>query len=147
LKIKNCGLSCAIIGTMDRERFEELVVKAVEGLPKEFLEKLENVEILVEDMPNSMQMRRSKLGPSMLLLGLYEGIPQTGRGPTSCNLVMPDKITIFQKAVESVCTNEQQIESEVREVVKHEIAHHFGISDATLHEIEKQKNKRNKNLR
>ena len=64
----------------------------------------------------------------MQLLGLYEGIPQTERG-SGYNLVLPDKITIFHKPIERVCRNDTEIEAEVQKAVRHEIAHHFGISD------------------
>jgi len=71
----------------------------------------------------------------MQLLGLYEGIPQTKRG-SGYNLVLPDKITIFQKPIERVCRNDEEIEAEVQKVVRHEIAHHFGIGDDVLRMIE-----------
>jgi len=69
------------------------------------------------------------------LLGLYEGVPQTRRG-SRYGLVLPDKITIFQETIEAKCRHEDEIISEIRRVVKHEIAHHFGISDARLRQIE-----------
>jgi predicted Zn-dependent protease with MMP-like domain len=129
---------------MDLEKFEELVIRALEGLPEEFRERLENVQVVVEAAPSSRQMRRMRLKSPLQLLGLYEGIPLTERGSTNYNLVMPDKVTIFQKSVESVCSSNEQIETEIREVVKHEIAHHFGISDATLIQIEKGKAKKSR---
>ena len=119
---------------MDRERFEELVARAVE----EFREQLENVVIMVEDYPSSDQLRHSHTGRDSILLGLYEGIPHTERG-TYYGMVPPDKISIFQKNIESVFRNEDEIIKEIGRVVRHEIAHHFGIGDARLDELEKSK--------
>ena len=123
---------------MERDVFEKLVIAAIESLPDEFRQKLDNVDVVVEDLPSSSQKRRSRLKSSMQLLGLYEGIPQTERG-TNYTLVLPDKITIFQESVEAMCATNDQIKSEIQNVVKHEIAHHFGISDTTLRQIEKNK--------
>ena len=123
---------------MDSQRFEELVFKAIEALPAEFKNKLENVDILIEDLPSKAQLRGLRLRHPIELLGLYEGIPQTNRGG-NYSFVLPDKITIFQKSIESKCRSEREIEKEIGEVVRHEIAHHFGIGDDILRKIEKQK--------
>jgi predicted Zn-dependent protease with MMP-like domain len=121
---------------MDAEGFSELVNKAVEGLPAEFAERLDNVAIVVEDMPTRSQLRRVKVSPDKTLLGLYEGIPHTRRG-SDYGLVLPDKITIFKKPIEANCKNDTELVALIRKVVLHEIAHHFGISDARLEELEK----------
>jgi len=121
---------------MDRERFEKLVLQAVEDLPEEFLTKLSNIDIVVEDYPSSSTMRKIGLRPGQTLLGLYEGVPQTKRG-SHYGLVPPDKITIFQKTIEAKCRHNAGITAEIQRVVRHEIAHHFGISDARLRQIEK----------
>lgn len=123
---------------MDRQRFEAIVIKAIEELPGEFKNKLENMEVVIEDWPSQRQLRQLGLGHNTQLLGLYEGIPQTKRGE-SYNLVPPDKITIFQKPIETKCRSDEEIRAEIGEVVRHEIAHHFGISDSTLRSIEMQK--------
>ena len=121
---------------MDTERFEWLVARAVEDLPEEFLTKLQNVDVTVEERPTTSQVGRAGLRHGETLLGLYEGIPQTKRG-RQYGLVPPDKITIFQKPIEARCRHDAQIVAEIQRVVKHEIAHHFGISDARLRQIEK----------
>jgi predicted Zn-dependent protease with MMP-like domain len=122
---------------MDRESFELLVAKAVDGLPEEFLERLENVDVVVEDYPTPNQLLKLGLEPGETLLGLYEGVPRTRRGG-HYGLVPPDKITIFQRSIEAKCRYGGNISAEVQRVVKHEIAHHFGISDARLHQLEKE---------
>jgi predicted Zn-dependent protease with MMP-like domain len=126
---------------MEREEFETLVYRAIEALPAEFRSKLENVDVLVEDWPSPQQMNRQKLRDRAQLLGLYEGIPQTKRD-SGYNLVLPDKITLFQRPIEMQCHSDSEIEAEIGRVVQHEIAHHFGIDDATLYKIEKQKLRR-----
>ena len=123
---------------MDRESFELLVKRAVENLPEEFADMLNNVVIVVEDHPTRVQLRSVGLSSGESLLGLYEGVPQTERGH-NYGLIPPDKITIFQKPIEALSSNDSEIISEVDEVVKHEIAHHFGISDARLEQIEREK--------
>ena len=122
---------------MDRESFERLVAQAVDDLPDEFLLRLENIDIVVEDQPTPAQLLHLGLERGETLLGLYEGIPRTRRG-SHYGLVPPDKITIFQRSIEAKCRYEGNISAEIRRVVKHEIAHHFGISDARLHQLEKE---------
>ncbi len=126
---------------MNKERFEQLVARAVESLPDEFIARLENIVVVVENYPTHAQLAETGLGRSYALLGLYEGVPLTERG-RHYNLVTPDKITIFQKPIESECGNDAEITAEIQSVVQHEIAHHFGIGDARLTQIEKAKSKR-----
>ena len=121
---------------MNQEEFAQLVTKVVEDLPQEFLTKLENIDIVIEDYPTLAQVSKSGLRRSETLLGLYEGIPQTKRG-SHYGMVLPDKITIFQKPIEASCRSGAELYAEVSRVLQHEIAHHFGISDARLREIEK----------
>ncbi|MFC2016483.1 metallopeptidase family protein [Chloroflexota bacterium] len=126
---------------MNRERFEWLVARAVETLPEEFLGRLENIVVLVENYPTSAQVAKTGVRHGYTLLGLYEGVPLTRRG-RYYSLVLPDKITIFQKPIESKCRDDAEITAEIQRVVQHEIAHHFGIDDARLKQIEQAKAKR-----
>jgi predicted Zn-dependent protease with MMP-like domain len=119
---------------MDNRRFEDLVTQAIESLPDEFRERMENVDIIIEDRPTRSQARQLRGERGEILLGLYEGVPLTERGD-HYGFVMPDKITIFQRNIEAVCRSDREIVAEVRKVVIHEIAHHFGISDARLDEL------------
>jgi len=120
---------------MNRRKFERLVEKALTDLPPEFASRLENVEICVEDEPSREQLDYAGMEGGETLFGLYEGIPLTER-THDYNLVMPDKITIFQKPIEAVCTSDEEIAEEIRLTVMHEIAHFFGISDEKMDEIE-----------
>ena len=123
---------------MDRERFEWLVARAIETLPDEFLSRLENIDVVVEDYPSQSQLASVGLRRRQTLLGLYEGVPLTKRS-SHYGLVPPDKITIFQKPIEAKCRYNAEITDEIQRVVKHEIAHHFGIGDARLEQIERGK--------
>lgn len=119
---------------MDPTDFETLVAEALESLPEELARYLNNVEVIVEWAPSPEQLRRMGLQPHQTLLGLYEGIPLTQR-TSSYGLVLPDRITIFQRPIEQFCRTPQQMRAQVRRTVIHEIAHHFGISDDRLHEL------------
>jgi predicted Zn-dependent protease with MMP-like domain len=126
---------------MKREEFEALVAKTIENLPLEFRERLENVDIVVEQWPNRGQLRQARAKNPGQLLGLYQGVPQIRRG-RGYGLVLPDKISIFQGPVEAQCRFGEEVETKIVEVVRHEIAHHFGLDDRTLQEIEKEKYRR-----
>jgi predicted Zn-dependent protease with MMP-like domain len=131
---------------MNRERFESLVRTAIEALPEEFLHRLENIAVVIDDSPAPAQLKKVGVRHGEILLGLYEGVPLTKRSH-NYGMVPPDKITIFQKSIEAVCRNEAEIAAEVQRVVQHEIAHYFGLGDARLHEIEAQKLRRNRTRR
>jgi predicted Zn-dependent protease with MMP-like domain len=122
---------------MESAEFEMLVAEAVESLPEEFQEMLENVDVVVEDRPSRRQQTSLRLKRNETLLGLYEGVPRTKR--EHYGLVVPDKITIFKEAIEARYSRKEAIIREVQRVVRHEIAHHFGIGDARLREIERGK--------
>jgi len=128
------------VGQMELERFESLVVTAVASLPEEFQALLENVDVVVQDTLSPAQARRAGRR-SGTVLGLYEGVPRTVRGG-SYNLVAPDKITIFKEPLEALFISEPVLEAKIREVVLHEIAHHFGLDDRRLDEIEAEKHLR-----
>jgi predicted Zn-dependent protease with MMP-like domain len=126
---------------MEREEFEALVEKAIDNLPQEFKSKLENVDVVVEEWPTRGQLRQAKHIHPAQLLGLYQGVPQTRRGQGYA-LVLPDKISIFQRPIEAQCRFDDEIEAKIEEVVRHEIAHHFGLDDETLRKIEGEKRKK-----
>jgi len=116
------------------EYFEELVAQAIEDLPDEFFEKLENIAIVVEEWPDHNALRSVGVQRRTDLLGLYHGIPKTGR-TSGYNLVMPDKISIYQQPILMRCRTDDDVRQMVGRVVRHEIAHHFGIDDDRLMEI------------
>lgn len=104
-------------------RFEEMVADALDGLPEELGGLMSNVAVMVEHRP----------GPPGLL-GLYEGVPLTSR-TTQYSGVLPDRITIYRRAICAICTTEGEVTEQVRRTVVHEVGHHFGISDHRLHEL------------
>jgi predicted Zn-dependent protease with MMP-like domain len=110
---------------VSEERFEELVADALDNLPEALAREIENVAVVVEDVSSD--------GRS--LFGLYQGIPLTRRGPVSYTNAMPDRITIYQGTISSVCNTEADLVRQVRRTVIHEIAHHFGIGDQRLSEL------------
>ena len=135
------------------EKFEKLVEEEIKAIPKRFLEKLDNVEIIIEDEPNFCQLEKLKVRQKqgLMILGLYEGVPQTKRWHYS--QVLPDKITIFKNSIERVARSRQRrgspeaAEQEIKEIIKntiwHEIAHHFGSDEKRVREAENfRKNKK-----
>lgn len=106
------------------ERFEELVATALDGIPPDLGRLMDNVAVFVEE--GTLQSR---------LLGLYQGIPLTKRDRGYDGMVMPDRITIYRLPILARCRTEDDVVRQVRVTVIHEVGHHFGISDARLHEL------------
>jgi predicted Zn-dependent protease with MMP-like domain len=117
-----------------RARFDRIVARAIRQLPRQFADRLANVAIVVEDDATPDLKRSAGVGPGDDLLGLYQGIPQPQR-PGGYGMVLPDKITLFQRPIEERCRSEAEILAEVRHTLIHELAHHFGIDDARLDEL------------
>jgi len=110
---------------MQRERFEQLVEEALSSLPRRFRRLFDNLSIMVQDWhPDSPN-----------ILGLYHGVPFQHRGPYYGN-VAPDVITLYQGAIQRICSSEPQIKQKIREVLIHEVGHYFGFSEDQLREIE-----------
>ena len=108
------------------EQFEDLVAAALERVPQGLADLVDNVVFVVEPEPPSDD-------PD--LLGLYEGIPLTERGPTTYAGAMPDRVTVFRGPILRMCRSRDEVVEEVVVTVVHEIAHHFGIDDERLHEL------------
>ena len=121
---------------MDRDQFETLVDKAINSLPPSILERMQNITIMVEDWPSPQQQESAKIRHPQELLGLYEGVPLPNR-TSGYNMVLPDRITIFQKPIELHYRTDDKIIEKIQNTVYHEIAHYFGISDARLREMGK----------
>ena len=119
---------------MDRRTFERLVVEALDDLPETFREKLDNVDVVVEDWPDTETMRVASVRHPAQLLGFYHGVPQTRRDH-HYGLVLPDKISIYQRPIEMHCRSVEEVRATVRRVLRHEVAHHFGLDDDRLRQI------------
>jgi predicted Zn-dependent protease with MMP-like domain len=117
---------------MTDEAFELIVREAYNNLPESIISKIENVEIIVQDYPDSSINHPGSPGN---LLGLYTGIPlkyrNTGYGMYP---ISPDRIYIFKKNIESVCANDSQLVSKIFEVLYHEIGHYFGMDENEIRE-------------
>lgn len=122
---------------MELEKFKEIVNEGIKAIPKIFLEKLSNVDVVIEDEPSLEQLERLKIKNGSLLFGLYEGVPQTSRW--HYGQVLPDKITIFKKSVERTASSEEEIKDVVKNTIWHEIAHHFGLDEKTIRKAEKKR--------
>jgi len=121
---------------MNRKEFEGLVVKAAETLPPEFKDKLENIDIVIEDYPDMEVARKLELGTKGRLLGLYQGVPLKNR-THYYGMVLPDKITLFKANIERAFTDDREgLYKGIKRVLEHEIAHHFGISDGRLKDLD-----------
>lgn len=119
---------------MTREEFEKLVIEAIDELPGEFKEKLDNVDVTVAAWPNAYELSVAGLGRGRTLLGLYQGVPKTRRG--SYYSALPDKITLFAGPILHLARTPEQIRAMVSRVVRHEIAHHFGMSEPKIRKAE-----------
>ncbi len=110
--------------------------EALDGLPRQFRERLENIVVVIEDWPHPAQLAGLGIRRRKNLLGLYEGVPLTKRSVWH-PVELPDKITIFQKPIEMSCRSDsdKEIMARIQDTVRHEIAHYFGISDKRLREI------------
>src|SRR3990167_534069 len=126
---------------MEKSDFENLVTRALEGLPRRVIGKIDNVAFCVEDRPSPAQLKAGGVKSGGLLLGLYEGVPQIvyARGQMTR---LPDKITIFQEPIERIAQTPEAIEALVRETVWHEIAHHFGFDEHGARGLDVKRRKR-----
>jgi predicted Zn-dependent protease with MMP-like domain len=110
---------------IDEAGFEELVVEALDGVPPELADLMDNVVVLIEPEPQPDE-------PD--ILGLYDGVPLTERD-SSYTFREPDRIFIYRGPLTRMCESPEELIDEVRITVVHEIAHHFGIDDQALHDL------------
>lgn len=119
---------------MDSIDFERIVAEALDSLPATFRERLDNVEIVVEDWPDRETMRLAGIRHPSELLGFYHGVPLTGRSQ-GYTLVLPDKISIYRQPILTQCRTWEEARTTIHHVLRHEVAHYFGISDDRLREL------------
>ena len=128
---------------MEQERFEELVRQGLELLPEAISRRMSNLDVEVHDQPTAAQLTSAGVPSGHTLLGLYVGIPLTRR-TSGYNLVAPDRIIIFKTPLERLSRSDDDLVERVTDTVIHEVAHHFGISDERLQEIEADRHRRHK---
>ncbi len=119
---------------MTENKFREIVKQGIEAIPERFLEKLKNIDIVIEDEPSSYQLSKLNVRKGSFILGLYEGVPQTNRW--HYGQVLPDKITIFRKPITKMARSEEEVKEIVKNTVWHEIAHHFGMDERRIRRAE-----------
>ncbi|MBI5637507.1 MAG: metallopeptidase family protein [Nitrospinae bacterium] len=122
--------------------FERLVADAVSALPMQAREAMKNVAIVIERRPRHKKSGEVGIKRDEVLLGLYEGIPLINRDSGYFG-ALPDKITIFQQPIEAFADGDAEKMTElVREVVWHEIGHHFGLNESELHDLEEERKRK-----
>ena len=118
--------------TLSEEEFHEVAAEAIEGLPEEFKSALDNVDVVVEDYPPRVILKKHPRAG--LILGHYWGYPKKVRSHHYKN-VMPDKISLYKRNIEKICSTRIQVYKRIRKVLLHEIGHHFSLSDRDLREM------------
>ncbi|HEY3289079.1 MAG TPA: metallopeptidase family protein [Anaerolineae bacterium] len=119
---------------MSADDFDALVDEAWKNLPEAFKSQLRNVEIVIEDWPDAHTLHLARIRNPLSLLGFYHGVPLTERG-LGYHMVTPDKISLYREPIMQSCPDREHLGEAIAHVLRHEIAHHFGISDARLHEL------------
>jgi predicted Zn-dependent protease with MMP-like domain len=119
-----------------REDFEKLVEKAVETLPEEYTRYFDNITIIVEDYPGPEETRQLVRGGG-ILLGLFSGVPHPHKGGFfDIPYPLPDKITLFQKNIEKICSSRDELIEQIQKTLVHEVGHYFGLSESDLRKYE-----------
>jgi len=122
--------------SVTQEEFENYVADGLDALPARYQKNLNNVVIVVEDYPTPEQIRKQKLGHNKILLGLYEGIPLTARG-NNYSGVLPDKISLFKIAIESLSNSKEQLIEQIKHTLWHEVAHFYGLDHIEIDKRDK----------
>ncbi|MGC9398849.1 MAG: metallopeptidase family protein [Anaerolineae bacterium] len=119
---------------ISRKRFEQWVEEAWRALPPQFQERLENVDVVIEEWPSPAALRRAGMHHPAQLLGLYQGVPLSRRG-ARYNLQLPDKISLYRRPILMRARRAEEVPALIAHVLRHEIAHYFGIDDLRLKEL------------
>lgn len=124
---------------VSRDRFVKLVADVLDSLPSEFRSRIHNLAVLVEDQPKRPSRphrpRPSHMpGARRLVLGVFEGVPSTQKSVFDLPRG-PNRIVLYQKNIEAICSSEAEIRREVRQTVLHELGHYFGMSEAQLKDV------------
>lgn len=125
----------ALVIDVPRSEFERMVGDALDEIPEALATELQNVAVMVEDWPTPAQLEVAAVPRGGTLLGLYEGVPLTKRGPLSYSGVAPDRITIFQGPLTRRARDADALAAQVRVTVLHEVGHYFGMDDDRLREL------------
>ncbi len=124
---------------MTRDRFNKLVADVLDSLPSEFRSRIRNLAVLVEDRPKRPRWPhppgpRRNVWSRRLVLGTFEGVPSTQKSVFDLS-IGPDRIVLYQKNIEAICSSEVEIRREVRQTVLHEVGHYFGMNEDQLKDV------------
>lgn len=119
---------------MEPDLFDRWVIEALDLIPDEFREKMENVEILVEDFPDPETLEDLELDSKWTLLGLYVGVPLSERSFFSAH-VLPERICLYRRPIMQAAGCCRSVPTLIRDVLIHELGHHFGFSDEQLYSM------------
>jgi predicted Zn-dependent protease with MMP-like domain len=122
---------------MTRDKFQQLVAEALDGIPRRFRAEMKNVVVVVEDDPPPHLLQEMEIEPPDSLFGLYQGTPLPERSWTHGN-TLPDRISIYQRPIEEACADDEEIRDCVAETVIHEFGHYFGMDEDQIEEIEEK---------
>lgn len=120
-----------------RRDFEQAIREALELFPQVLREKMENVEIILEDWPQASIRKEMGLASRYDLLGLYQGVPRPARN-SHYSAVLPDMITLYRGPIEDISRDKDELRRQIREVLYHEIGHFYGYSEEELERLERE---------
>lgn len=119
---------------LSRDDFQKAVADALDSLPEEFRRRVNNVAVLVEDLPPH-PIPAEPGQPRRILLGLFHGVPMTMKSVFQGPIGSPDYVVLYQKNIESVCSTEAEVRQQIRQTVIHEMGHYFGMSEEQLRDV------------
>lgn len=119
---------------MTREDFNKEVAETLDSLPTEFRRRIQNVAVLVEDLPpNPIPVQAGQ--PRRILLGLFHGVPLTRKSVFHGPIGSPDYVVLYQKNIEAVCSTDVEVREQIRRTVMHELGHYFGMTEEQLRDV------------
>lgn len=117
------------------QQFDELITRAMNELPQEYITNMQNVAIVQQDTPTPDQIEKMKLDTHHVLLGLFEGVPLTLQG-SGWSGMLPSKITLFKDSILKVVDDEQQLYEQIKRTIWHEIAHYYGLNHSHIDNLQ-----------
>ena len=119
---------------MSGDKFNQAVVDALDSLPAEFRRRINNVAVLVEDLPPH-PIPSEPGQPRRILLGLFHGVPRTMKSVFQGPIGSPDYVVLYKKNIEAVCSTEAEVREQIRRTVIHEMGHYFGMTEEQLRDV------------
>ncbi len=119
------------------ETFDQLITRAMDELPQEYIHNMNNVAIVMSDEPDEEQRQRLKIRGDQLLLGLYEGVPRIHQTGNESGL-LPSKITLFKYPILAVVNDEKGFFEQIKRTLWHEIAHYYGLDHAHIDAVQQK---------